>query len=196
MPPSSETVVPPAAPVVPPVAPVVVPPPAPAPVEEESYELEVDESSPLTEEELNSLARYAEKYGLSKEDAQAMVAAQESQYTRGRSEIETRHTQEVEQRRQQLITHPDFSGDKAAESWASVSLAARTFGTPELMAALNDPNKHGYDLSVALVLKNIGDQLRPESVPVGKGVAASTSQQQANDENAKLKRLYPGLFKE
>lgn len=177
-------------------APAAVIPPAPVPVAtEEDYDLEVDEASPLSDAELQSIAQYAEKYGLSKEDAQATVAAQESLYTRGRSEIETVQTQELEKKRQALVSHPDFSGEKAKDSWDSVNLAVQAFGTPELVAALNDPHKHGYDLSVAIMLKNIGDQLKPE-IPVGKGAAMPLGKQAQDAEDAKLRRLYPNLYKD
>jgi hypothetical protein len=125
-----------------------------------------------------------------------MITAQEQLYTRGRSEIETRHNQELEQRRTALNTHPDFSGEKAKDSWDSVNLAVQAFGTPELIAALNDPNKHGYDLSVALMLKNIGDQLKPESVPPGTGVAVPAPKTAQDAEDARLRRLYPNLYKD
>lgn len=188
--PAGEPVTPPAA------EPAPATPPSPAVPEFQEYELEVDENSPLTEEELLGIAKYAEKYGLSKEDAQAIVASQEASYRKAQTAVETHYTQQIEQRRQQLNSHPDFSGEKAKDSWASVKLAAEAFGSPELMAALSDPNKHGYDLSVALVLKNIGDQLRPEGAPPGKGVHVPAFVKAQTEEEARLRRQYPSFYKD
>lgn len=165
----------------------------PAAEEDPGYEIELDENSPLSDEELGAIVQYAEKYNLSKEDAEALVKKQESLYSRAKTEVEAKYSQEIEAKKLALTSHPDFSGEKAQDSWVSVNLAVQAFGTPELVAALSDPAKHGYDVSVALMLKNIGDQLRPESKPAGTGVAVGSKAAQ-DEEEAKLKRLYPKLF--
>ncbi len=181
--------------VVPPVEPIVPTAPVTPPAQEpQGYEIELAENSPLTEAEVQAVVAYAEKYQLSKEDAQAIIESQEASYTRAQAEVNSHYTAQTEQRRTQLNSHPDFSGDKAAESWESVNIAVQAFGTPELVAALKDPNKHGYDLSVALMLKNIGDQLKPETVPAGKSVALPAFKQAENEADAKARRLYPDLF--
>lgn len=197
--PTPITITPPAATI--PENPLVVPAPLLEPlpktepaVAEEEYDIEVEENSPLSQAELDSIAQYASKYSLSKEDAQAIVDTQEGLYSRGRTEVEARQTQEQETRRQALNTHPEFSGDKASDSWTSVSVAVQAFGTPELIAALNDPNKSGLDLSVALLLKNIGDQIRPETVPAGAGAHVPFYDKAKSEDEAKYRRLYPELF--
>lgn len=189
IPPIPEPVIPPvAAPVLPVIPAVVAPPVVVAPAE---YDIEVADDSPLSDAELDGIAAHASKFGLSKEEAQALVLAQEGLYVKGKTAAETAYSQKMEQHRTALNAHPDFSGEKRATSWDSVSLAVNTFGTPKMIELLKTP-EFGYDVELALFFKKLGDSMKPEGfVPGGTNAPANAN---IDAEDAKLRRNYPALF--
>lgn len=196
---SSEPATPPAAAAEPatppsaPAAPAAGEPPAATPPASEppaEYEIEVADNSPLSDDQLQKIAQHAEKYGLTKEEAQALVADQEALISQGRNSEVERYNAQLEQKRNALNTHPEFSGDKKAEAWDSVTLAIRTFGDDKLLKTLGNP-EYGYDPELALFLKNIGDALKPEK-PVGNGVNLPNLIDK-NAEEANMRRRYPHL---
>jgi hypothetical protein len=157
------------------------------------YEIEVADNSPLTEADLEVIAQYAEKHQLSKEEAQALITREEELYTRGQQQLELQRTQELEVRRSSLNNHPDFAGDNAAHSWAAVKKAVEVFGNEQLVSTLSSP-EFGYDLNLALMLKQIGEQLMPE-VPAGKG-APTGGKPEISPEEARLRRAYPEFYQD
>lgn len=194
---SSEPATPPAAaPATPPSAPATPPagePPAATPPADEppsEYEIEVADNSPLSDDQLQKIAQHAEKYGLTKEEAQALVSDQEALISQGRNSEVEKYNAQLEQKRHALNSHPEFSGEKKAEAWDSVTLAIRTFGDDKLLKTLGNP-EYGYDPELALFLKNIGDALKPEK-PLGTGVNLPNLVDK-NAEEAAMRRRYPHL---
>lgn len=160
----------------------------------EPYEIEVDENSPLTQEELDSIAEYAGRMGLNKEDAQKMIATQEGLYKRGHESAEMAYSSKVEHMKREMYSHPDFQEGRREATWTSINRAVQTFGNDKLIEAFKDP-ENGYNLEIAMFLKNIGDALGPEVLP-GSGAATSAPVQARDSEEARLRRLYPDLYKD
>lgn len=166
-----------------------------APIEPEPYEIEVDENSPLTQEELEAIAEYAGRMGLSKDEAQKMIVAQESLYKRGQETIQKAQTERIETMKREMYSHPDFQEGRKEATWMSINRAVQTFGNEKLVAALSDPTSHGYNLDLALFLKNIGDALGPEVLP-GAGTPSSSAGNKSfqETEEERYKRIYPGFY--
>jgi len=188
--------VPPVAPAEPVTPPVEVPPVTPKEPEVIEYDLEIEENSPLTDDEIQKIADYASKYNLPKEEAQALVKQQESAFSRGKSEIEAAYNQKIELNKKMLNEHPEFSGEKKVESYAAIKKAVEVFGNEELLKTLGSP-EYGYDVNLALMLKEIGKMLMPEVLP---GQGTSTAHANGNSDAQKeyeerMKARYPRFFK-
>jgi hypothetical protein len=176
------------------VPPVVEPPKTETPpAEPEGYDLEVAEDSPLSDADLQKIADYAAKNGLKKEEAMDLVASYEAQYKSGLSAAELAQQKVVEQRRQELNSHPEFSGENAQQSWNQVNRAVSVFGTPKIMESLGS-EKFGYDVELALMLKEIGKALMSDTTPPPGGNPVNVRDKAKDDYNEKLKRNYPSMF--
>lgn len=185
------------APVVPAVAPVAtepapaaVTPPEVAPLEEE-YELELPEGSLLSDEDLNQIAEEASRLNLPKEDALKLIDLKQKGYEKGMSREQSARQAEISAAKKELLSHEDFSGEKAQASWASVSRAVETFGDQSMIELLNTPG-YGDNLKLAQFLKKIGDAMAPDTIPMGGSVPLNGSQKGESDS---LKRLYPDFYK-
>jgi len=159
-----------------------------APVEEE-YELELPETSPLSEQEFNEIVETAEKYGLTKEAAQKLIALKESTYKSAEEKFKTEYNNKYAALREQIQKDPDFSGEKKIESFASINRALNKFGDDDLKKLLTSPEV-GNHLALARFLKRIGDQIAPDTVPTKGNPLASKEQQ-----NDALRKAYPEFFK-
>lgn len=150
----------------------------------------MDEKSPLSQEELEKIANYAGKYSLTKEEAQAMVAEQESLYRRGHKVAEDEYTNRIQSMRTAMNAHPDFSAEKKPATMAAISKAVQVFGSPKLVESLKNP-EFGYDLEIAMMLKQIGEALGPEILP-GQGTGGPAAPTM-DPERARLMKAYPEL---
>lgn len=160
--------------------------------EEEEYELELKADSPLSEADLNEIATEASRLNLSKEDAEKLIASKESAYKTGASNVESKYQEKLQTHYNEMSTHPEFSGEAAAESWKFLNKAIAGFGDTELVALLNTPEV-GNLVPLAKFLKKVGMAMAPDaSPPEGKGTATSPS---TNAESEALARQYPAFFK-
>jgi hypothetical protein len=161
--------------------------------EDEEYEIELSADSPLTEEELNEIAADAERLNLSKEDAMKLVALKESAYKKGAETVEGKYNQKLQSQFDEMSAHPEFSGDKAKESWGFLAKAVKGFGDEKFMEMINSPEV-GNLVPLALFLKKVGQAMAPDSTPPsGKGTAPAN---ETNSESEALARQYPAFFKE
>jgi len=155
----------------------------------EEYELELPENSSLTVEDLNQIAEEASKLGLTKAEAEKLIASREGLYQRGLSKAEEVYVAKIQKARHEIESHPDFSGDKKVETFAAINRAVTKFGDPELINLLNTPEV-GNNIVIAKFLKRLGDAIAPDTIP-GKGTTSAES----NSESNTLKALYPDFYK-
>lgn len=163
---------------------------APAAPEVQEYEIEVADDSPLSQEDVEEIAKEAERLGLSKEDAQKLVTIREGDYKRGQKAGEDVYTARFQQQRTELLAAPEFATpDKAKESFASIARATKTFGDADLLKALNSPEV-GNNLAVARFLKKIGDLIKPDPITGGISIIIDGKAKEKSPEE----RWYPDMF--
>lgn len=163
-------------------------------VEDEEYELELSEDSPLSQEELDAIAQYAGENALTKEDAEALIANRESLVKQGMQISEQRLQEQYKKLSSDFLSDPDFNEENRAESFASIKRAVDNFGDQNLVEALKDPVV-GNNIALGKFLKKIGDLIGPEGFegmkPGKDGVNVS-----GNTRTEMMKRLYPEHFQE
>lgn len=160
-------------------------PKADAPFEE--YDIEVDESSPLSQEDLDAIALTAGQYKMNKAEAQKLVETMEAKYKAGQSKAEAAHSEKIAKMREEIAKDPMFSAEKKAETFASISRAVQKFGDPDLQNLLKEPGI-GDNVVLARFLNKIGQQISPDTFP-GKG--GNSGNIEAEDP---LKTLYPSFY--
>lgn len=122
-----------------------------------------------------------------------MVASQENLYKRGSKAQSDAYTQKIQGMKETMYKHADFAPEKKDATFASINRAAAVFGSPKLVESLKNP-EFGYDIEIALMLKNIGDALGPEVLP-GNGSPTGQPPQAADTEAARLRRAYPQFYR-
>jgi len=166
------------------------PPPAetpPAPLED--YDLELSETSPLTEKDLDSIVALAEKHNWTKEEATAFIAEKEEIYNRGTETIRNKAMEAVKAEKDKLLADPDFKGEKLKSSLESIDLVVKKYGSPELAAYLRGPG--GNSLPLAKMLLSIGKLMASDTMQ-GKGTGAKAPS--ANPLEDSYRQLYPAFF--
>lgn len=163
----------------------------------EEYDLELPKGSSLTQEDLNEIAEEAGRLGLGKEDAEKLLKMREGAYTKGLTSAQQKIQAAHEARKAELLSHPEFSGDKAESSWASVRRVLETFGSPKLVETLSNPETHGNNVELALLLKNLGDLMAPDKIP-GKGgpLGGADSDKNISPSEKMGRALYPAFFED
>lgn len=177
------------------VVPPVTDPASTIPVEDEEYDIETEEGSPLTDADLDEIAEEAGRLNLSKADAQKLVTLKENGYKNGASSEVARITAQHQENTRILMADPMFSEspEVAKHTWESIEYAVESFGDPELVKMLNTPGI-GDQLPIAKFLKKIGDLIRPATeVPLGKGSITAPAK---SAEDSQLEALYPIFFKD
>lgn len=192
--PVADPVVPAVAPVVPvaadPAIPAVVAPVAdPAAVAD--YELELDDTSPLSQEDLDAIAQEASDNNLNKEQAEALIKTRESFFEKGNNSYKIAQDAKLKASAEALNSHPDFVGDARVESFANINRAVQAFGNDDLVAALNDPYI-GNNLALASFLSSIGKAMGADPIE-GKGTF-TTPASNADSQIVKLQNMYPEHF--
>lgn len=169
---------------------------APAPEATSSeYEIEVADSSPLSDDDLAAIAAHAEKYSLTKDEAMALVKRQEDLYAKGANTSKQAEEQRIQEMKTALNTHPYFTGDKRQESLDAVTLAVKTFGNEKVVEALKQP-ENGYNVDLAIMLRDIGMALRGDTTPPPRGGVNTENTSKVESESEKLQRLYPKFYKD
>ena len=161
------------------------------PAEDEGYELELEDDSPLSQEDLDAIATEAAEKGYTKEQADAIVKQQESLVSKGIKVQLDAHNALIAANTAELNADINFVGDKREESFASIKRATDAFGSPELNKVLNDPLT-GNSLALAKFLKSIGDAMGDDNIE-GKGAIPKPPAE--NPETSKMKTMYPNFFK-
>lgn len=156
---------------------------------DEEYELEILDGSPLTEEDLNEVAAYAEKYNLTQEEAQKLLSDREKVYQKGQDATMAKAKEVFEAEKQKLLSDPDFKGEKLDDSLAKIDLAVEKIGGEEFREFLKGPA--GNSLPLAKFLLKIGNLMASDSF-VGKGRGAG--QVAVDPQEAAYRKMYPNFF--
>lgn len=163
------------------------------PVEDEGYELELADESPLSQEDLDEIVEEASRLNLTKPDAEKLIALKEKAYKSGAEKVKSEYQSKIEAQRKEIMADPIFQGEQAKKTFASMQRAIETFGD-EGMVELVKSAEFGNNVVLARFLKRLGDALAPDtdSMTGGKGTGGK-SQDGGNDS---LKTLYPEFFQE
>jgi hypothetical protein len=160
--------------------------------DEMEYDLELPPDSILTKEDLDEIVKIAESEGLNKFKAEKLIKEREELLKKGMSKAELKIQEKYKSEQKELMSHPDFIGDKKVKSFESIRRAVETFGDENLIKALNRPDI-GNNLALALFLKKIGDMIASDSIE-GKGEPAGGGNS-SQDKEAVYAKLYPDFFK-
>ena len=158
------------APVVPPVTPPVTPPADPAtppanpatpppvtPPADEGFDLDIEDSSPLTEEEIDDIVAVVEAKKLTKEQAQQLVKRQEATYQRGSESKLNEAKKIVETMRAEVSKDERFSTqEKMIEAYGIMDTVVDKFGRPGLKDKIR--KYLGNDADVLDFIHNVGKQ--------------------------------------
>ncbi len=159
---------------------------------DEGYDLTLEDSSPLTQDDLNAIAQEASDRGLTVDQAGELIKQREGDYSKGFDAYKANESARLKEASDAFNKDLDFVGDKKAESFASIRRAAQHFGDESLFKALNDPYI-GNNLPLAKFLKKIGDALGPEGMDgkggFGKGPEEGTV-------SSRLRNMYPEHFED
>lgn len=163
----------------------------PAPAAEEEYEIEVAEDSPLTDEEIDWVAEQAQKYGLTKDEAQALVQKKESAYKRGREDFQAAYAAQVLKERDELLKMPEFAPERRQSTLEGIRQLAEKFGGEgggeKFKAFLKSPA--GNNPALAKFLVNLSNAMKSDTI-VGKGHVEGHQK-----EVSVLEKMYPDFYK-
>ena len=155
----------------------------------EDYDIEVDEDSPLTDEDINDIVSIAEDKGLTKEQAQKLINQKESIYKRGMEAKLNEAKGILAKLEKQVKSDPLFATPEAvADSFALIDLVVNKFGNESLKAKTRDYLKR--DIDVLKFLHRVGSVLREDTVRGSNTV----SRVEDNSEGVTLKSQYPEFF--
>ena len=156
------------------------------PAEPEPYELTAPEGFNIPEENLKSFAEAAQKAGLSKEQAEAMLAWHKGQDEAIRKASAIAEQQVIAGWQKEIMDDPEFGGAKYKETIADARRALR-FADPDgsLRKLLKDM-KADYHPVVVRAVARIGRGMAEDKVvgnPLGRGVADTPLED----------RMWPGM---
>lgn len=162
--------------------------------EAEEYEIEVDDKSPLTDEDINEVVKMAEEKGMTKAQAQEEIARRESLLNRGVAASEYKANKQLEAYEKEVQAHPLFATNEIkTESMRAVNVALDRFFAPSFKERFELFYKR--DIHLLTALHRLGKPFTSDSMegaPVG-AVSKETMSEDAAEE-ARLKRLYPDQF--
>lgn len=177
-----------------PVEPVVPAAPAEVPAEVpagmEPYELELDEASPLSDEEFDEVVAEAERLKLSKADAEKLIAMREYSHKSSNEIFE----KAAEARTQEMVTA--YRADASlhtVEAKLSMRESIKAFGnTPEFKEMFKDPSMN-FNVPLAKFLISVGDKIRggQDNLPMG-GKGGSPS----NADTSEIKKAANNFYKD
>lgn len=177
------------------------PPVAAAPVEEaakpaeevpaamEPYELELDEASPLSDEEFDEVVAEAERLKLNKEDAEKLIKMREYSHKSSNEIFE----KAAEERTKGMVTA--YKGEASlhtVEAKLSMRESIKAFGnTPEFKEMFKDPSMN-FNIPLAKFLISVGDKIRggQDTLPVAKGASV------IGEGNAEINKAANNFYKD
>lgn len=134
----------------------------------EPYELELDEASPLSDEEFDEVVAEAERLNLSKEDAQKLIQMREYSHKSSNEIFEKAATA----RTQEMVTaYKAEASLHTVEAKLSMRESIKAFGnTPEFKEMFKDPSMN-FNVPLAKFLISVGDKIRggTNNLPITKG---------------------------
>jgi len=158
------------------------------------YEIEVDDNSPLTDEDVSDVVKMAEAKGMTKEEAQAEIARRESFLKRGETASEYRANKQLEAYEKEVSAHPLFATNEIKkESMRSVDEALNRFFDPSFKERFELYYKR--DVHLLTALHRLGKPFVADTMeghPTG-AISAELNSEAAQEES-RLKRLYPDQF--
>lgn len=164
----------------------------PAPVAEvfEPYELELSEESPISDDELQEIAEFAEKMKLSKTEAENLIKMRENSHEAAQKHFEQMNAQKVTQMMQ------DFKAESSLhtpENKNYMKTAVNAFGKdPEFTELFKDPAMN-FNIPLAKFLINVGKKIS-EVDTSGLKVKSSTFSGPKKDSLAEAAdRMYPNM---
>lgn len=138
------------------------------PTEMEPYELELDEASPLSDEEFDEVVQEAERLKLNKEDAEKLIKMREYSHQASNQIFEEaakkRTIQMAEEYKKEASLH-------TVAAKLSMRESIKAFGnTPEFKEMFKDPSMN-YNVPLAKFLISVGDKIRggQNNLPTEKG---------------------------
>lgn len=134
----------------------------------EPYELELDEDSPLTDEEFDEIVLEAERLKLNKEDAERLIKMREYSH-KASQEVYTKLQQDkVEQMRQAYNSSEDLH---TVEAKLSIREAVKAFGSDVAFQELFKDPAMNFNVPLARFLVSVGQKIRgaQNNLEVGKG---------------------------
>lgn len=144
----------------------------------EKYELELPEGAQLPDTYLEETAALAKEYGLTQEQAKALVERDAAMVAGFQESALAKHEAETKAWAEQVKSDPEMGGDKFAATQEAARAAVARFGNDELRSWLNDTGFGNHPMAVkffATVGKAIADD-RPNlrtSPPQGSADRAS-----------------------
>lgn len=135
--------------------------------------LTLPEGSPLTPEHVQRLTAFAQKTGLSQEQAQAVLDDQSSGLAAHMDSMQTKHVEQVQAWDQSLRSDKDIGGAHLDANLAAGRAALEKFGTPELITALRDTGYNSFPPLVKLLVR-IGKAMGEDTLATGSGAGAKS----------------------
>jgi len=134
----------------------------------EPYDLELDEDSPLSDEEFDEVVLEAERLKLNKDDAEKLIKMRESSHKASGQIIE----KALEKRTEDMVTaYKSEASLHTVEAKLSMRESIKAFGnTPEFKEMFKDPSMN-FNIPLAKFLISVGDKIRggTNNLPMAKG---------------------------
>lgn len=163
---------------------------AAAPAEIEPYELELDEASPLSDEEFDEVVQEAERLKLNKEDAEKLIKMREYSH-KSSGEIFEKIAQEKVQT--MVTSYKAEASLHTVEAKLSTREAIKAFGnTPEFKEMFKDPAMN-FNIPLAKFLISVGNKIRggQDNLPMG-----GKSGNLGNDGKSELNQAANNFYKD
>jgi hypothetical protein len=161
--------------------------------EADSFELEIADDSPLTDDDIQDLVSFAERKGLSKEETIAELTNRERLLKRGLTASESQAYDAIKAFEQEVKDHPLFATHEIRqETERAVNTALDRFFDPAFKERFD--KVYSKDVYLQTALYKLGRPFMAGSMP-GKPVSPIAPTSVEDSEEARLKRLYPENFK-
>jgi hypothetical protein len=159
-----------------------------------AYEIEFDESSPLTDDQIDKIVAMAEENKWSKDQAEQYVKGVEEHYSAGVEAANKPRVEYYNEQKSLFDKDPAFTGENKEATYLSIKKAVKAFGDEDLGKQLSRPEV-GNNYALAKFLAKVGSAMENGfETPEGRGNGNEGNGD--NDHTKMLKNLYPAMFGE
>lgn len=151
-------------------------------------QLSLPEGSALTADHIQRFTAFAQKNGMSAEQAQAVIAEQSTILSQHIQAQQAQYAQEVQAWDQSLRSDKEIGGEHLTANLAAGRRALERFAPKELIDAIRESGHNSYPPLVKMLVK-IGRAMGEDTVATGSGSGGKSEQDLLNERYPSMRKV-------